>query len=132
MAKLLGRDQIFAAKDIQTEDVSVPEWDGIVRVKGMNGTERNDYESSLVKGRGKNATVNMQNAMAKMIAQTVIDEEGKAIFKQADVEELGRKSGKALSRVYGVAARLSGMTEEDMEELLGNSESAPNDTSTSN
>lgn len=132
MAKLLGRDQILKVNDISTEDVPVLEWGGAVRVKGLTGAERNDFEASMVQGKGKNASVNIKNATAKLVALTIIDEEGNLIFKPADVEALGKKSGKALSRVYEVSARLSGITEEDMEELTKNSESSPNDSSTSN
>lgn len=132
VVKMLGREDILSASDIVTEDVEVSEWGGTVRVKGMTGTERNEFEASLIIGKGKNATMNMKNAMAKLVAAAIIDQDGNAIFKPADVEALGNKSAKALARVYKVASSLSGLTEEDMEELTKNSESDPNDTFTSN
>jgi hypothetical protein len=120
MSKLLGRDAIFAVSDLQTEDVPVPEWGGTVRVKGLTGSERDAFEESCVSGKGKNASFKMTNIRAKLVAKTVVDEKGELIFKEADVEALGKKSGAALDRVFSVAQRISGITKEDIEELEKN------------
>lgn len=117
---LLSREAILEAKDIETKEVEVPEWGGSVLVKGLGGAQRNAYEQSLIKGQGKNAKMNLDNAMAKLVALTVVDEKGKPLFSQADVEALGRKSGKALARVYAVASELSGLTEDDVDALTKN------------
>ncbi len=62
---------------------------------------------------------------AKLVALCVIHPEtGERLFAPEDVDVLGRLSGAALARVFGVAARLGGLTDEDVEELEGNS-SAP-------
>lgn len=120
LSKLLGREAIFAVSDLQTEDVSVPEWGGTVRVKGLTGSERDAFEESCVSGKGKNVSFKMTNIRAKLVAKTVVDEEGNLIFKEADVEALGKKSGAALDRVFSVAQRISGITKEDIEELEKN------------
>lgn len=120
MSKLLSRESILAADDIKKELVSVPEWGGEVLVKALTGAERNDFEQSLVIKKGKDVDMNMKNATAKLCALTMVDEEGKRLFSDADVEALGAKSGSALSRVYEVASRLSGLTKADMDELTKN------------
>lgn len=120
MGKFLTRDDILQAKDINSKEVPVPEWGGVVLVKGLNGTQRNAYEESLIKMNGKNVGMNMQNATAKLVALTVVDEDGNQVFQQSDVEALGQKSGAALNRVYEVAQQLSGLSDKDMDELTGN------------
>ena len=55
------------------------------------------------------------------------DSQGKRVFNEADVEALGKKSGQELSKVYKVAQRLSGMSDEDIEELAKNFESGQPD-----
>lgn len=50
---------------------------------------------------------------------------------EADVKALGRKSALALNRVFEVAQRINGLTEEDMEELAGNLENGQSEDSTS-
>lgn len=120
---LLGKEDILRAKDTVTEDVPVPEWGGVVRVKGMTGRERDRWESSIVTvdKSGKAATPNMDNNRAKLVAATVVDEAGNLIFTAEDVGLLGNKSGAALERVVNVAMRLSGISSGDLEELAGNS-----------
>lgn len=133
MSKYLTRDAILAAQDIQREEVPVPEWKtagvDLVLVQGMNGGERDALEASMIKGKGKNSQVNLEDLRAKVVARCAIDEDGNRIFADADIPLLAKKSAAALNRVYEVAQRLSGITQEDVEELTKNSETAPSDDS---
>lgn len=125
MTQYLTKDQILAVDDTQYEDVPVPEWGGTVRVKSLTGKERDGLEASLIVGKGKNSNVNLNNLRAKLVARTIVDEDGKHIFSDEDITALGAKSAAALNRAYEVAQRLSGITQEDVEELTKNSETAP-------
>ena len=46
--KVLTRDKVRQAPDIEYEYVEVPEWGGTARVRGLTGTECDAYEASLV------------------------------------------------------------------------------------
>jgi len=133
MTKYLTREAIFAVNDIQREEVSVPEWktNGVemMLVQGMSGKERDELEASMIKGKGKNAQVNLENLRAKVVARSAVDEEGNKIFTDADIPALAMKSAAALNRVYEVAQRLSGITQEDVNELTKNSETAQSEDS---
>ena len=67
----------------------------------------------------------MRDLRAKLCSQTICDEDGKKLFTPADVKELSEKSALALQRVFEVAQRLSGLTEEDLEELGEGLEDSP-------
>lgn len=121
--KFLGRDAILAKQDIPVREVFIAEWDTHVRVKGLNARERDDYESSIMTGKGKNRDVLTRNMRAKLIVRSVVDELNKPLFAERDVEALGEKSAAALEKIFDVARELSGLSENDMEELLKNSES---------
>lgn len=120
----LTRDMIRSVKDIITETVFVPEWQASVVVRGMTGTERDAFEQSNIVGKGRNRDVNLRNYRAKLVIWSCIDEQGNRLFTEADADWLGEKSAAALSRIVDVASRLSGISEQDQEELVGNSESA--------
>lgn len=120
--KLLTKEQILGAQDIQTETVEVPEWGGAVIVRGMSGRERDSFEASMIKGKGKSASVNLENLRAKLVSKCVVDEAGKRLFSDDDIPALAAKSASALNHVYEAAQRLSGVTEEDVDELTKNSE----------
>jgi hypothetical protein len=113
----LTRDAILAAKDIQIEEVAVPEWDGKVFVKGMTGSERDKFEASIVEFRGTSQKMNLSNVRALLASLTVCDKSGIHLFTEADVIALGEKSAGALQRIFNVARRLSGLSPADVEEL---------------
>lgn len=127
----LTRDQIRNVTDIATETVFIQEWQASVIVRGMSGSERDAFEQSNIVGKGKNRDVNFRNYRAKLVIWSVVDEKGDRLFSETDAEWLGAKSAAALSRIVDVASRLSGISDSDAEELLGNSPDAPNDGSTS-
>ena len=130
--KYLTRAEVFEVDDLKIEDVKVDEWfGGTLRVRGLTGQGKDDYQISLMVSPGRTAEVNMQNASAKLVALCVIDEDGDLLFKEGDVLLLGKRSGKALDRVFSVAQRLSGLTSKDVEELTRNLGSGQNGDSTS-
>ncbi len=118
----LSREAILSADDLPRELVAVPEWGGDVYVKTLGGTERDAYEQSLIKGKGRKREMSLDDARAKLCAASICDENGTVLFTERDVGALGRKSSKALDRVFAVAQRLSGISDADVEELVGNSQ----------
>lgn len=128
----LTKQAILDSVDIGYEDVEVPEWGGIVRIRGLSGDERDRYEQSLVKFSGSNMQPTFSGARARLVAWSIVDGDGNRIFSDREIKLLGAKSAHALERVYEAARKLSGLTEEDIEEMVGNSASVQSDGSTSN
>jgi len=114
---LLTKDQILAADDIESEVIDVPEWGGAVRVATMTGEIRDRFEAACLAA-GEDA--NMDNVRAKMVAFSIVDEQGNLMFSPADVQALGGKSSKALDRVFDTSQRLSKITANEVEDLAKN------------
>jgi hypothetical protein len=128
----LSKDAILAAEDLETRDVPVPEWGGTVRLKALSGRERDAYEASCMQDRGKQGMVrNLLNVRAKLVARAIVDDKGERVFADTDANALGQKSAAALDRLFEIAAEMSRLSEDDMEELAGNSEAAPSGDSPS-
>lgn len=123
----LTKKQILEAQDLVTEVVSVPEWSGEVRVRSLSAAERDQFEDKIVKREGKRSRVILTDVRAKLAAACMIDEAGERLFSDAEVAALTKKSAAALQRVFDVAQRLAGITDEDAEELEKNSGSVPAD-----
>lgn len=132
---LLSRDQILTAQDIPTEDVDVAEWGGTVRVRGLSGAERDAFEASITGSqaskKGQSRQLRLDNLRARFVAMSIVDDAGVRVFSDADIKALGGKSAAALERVYEVGQRLSGLSDDDVEEMAGNSDAAPRGDSTS-
>jgi len=123
---MLTRDQILAASDLKTEIVDVPEWGGQVTVRTMTGAEKDEWEERLLAGSEEGSRkVTLKRIRATLLALTVVDESGKRLFADSDVERIAGKSAAAIDRVYEAASRLNRLSKQDVEELEKNSGSAP-------
>jgi hypothetical protein len=133
MGKLASREQILGVQDIGFEDIDmgdIPGWEGItVRVKDLSAGERDRLESSLVVERqvqgkrGKAITkreTNLENVRAVFCAACIVDENMQQIFFPDDIRALGRKSARALDRIFAIIRQRNGLSDEDVEELAGN------------
>ena len=119
---MLTRDAILAAAAVAAaglpfEYVDVPELGGQVRVQGRTGTQRDEWESSLIIGRGKRRDVNTKNVRAKLAVRSLVDEAGVRLFTEADADVLGQLSAIVLDRIYAAAQRVNGVRDEDVDEL---------------
>ena len=103
-----------------TETVPVPEWGGDVRLVGLSGAEQDAFEASRrikVNGVDQQSLVNFRAALCVLCLR---NEDGSPMFTAADATLLGKKSSRAIARIFPVAAKLSGMTKEDVEALEKN------------
>ncbi|MET9086168.1 phage tail assembly chaperone [Streptomyces sp. NPDC004237] len=123
----LNRDSILKASDIKTETVPVPEWDGDVILRGLTGEELDAYQAS--RRQVRNAGTKQQelvliqdNARASLLVKCIIDESGERVFTDQDAGLLGMKNGKVLDKLFDVASALSGLSDDEQEEMEGNSE----------
>ncbi len=114
----LTRAAILDADDIDIKRVDVPEWGGHVFVKTMGGVERDAIEERIVATPGKER--NLSNLRAIITAASVCTDKGALLFSEEDIVALGAKSALALDRVFDVSKRMSGLTNDDVEELVGN------------
>lgn len=131
MSTVLTREQIKSVDDRQVEFVAVPEWspndpEAGVWVHGLTGAARDSFEFAMLeqkKGpKGKvTQEVNLRNLRAKLVVRSAYTSDdpktAQPVFTEADAEWLGTKSAAALQRVYSTAQRLSGLSNEDVEEL---------------
>lgn len=135
MPTVLSREDILNAKDTKIEFVETPEWapddpDAGVYVKGLSGVARDSFEMAMLEqrritsaqGKKKNVqVVNLKNLRAKLVVRCAVDhpdpELAHEIFTMADVEALGEKNAAPLNRIYAKARELSGLSDEDVDEL---------------
>ena len=130
----LNRAAILAAKDIPSEPVDVPEWadpetgDCTVYVRGLTGDELDDFQGSIRQfrrsfdGKGMEPVLVQQGMHAKLLVKCLVDEAGERLFEDSDAAALGAKAGAVVDRLYDIASRLSGLSEEEKEEMEGNSD----------
>lgn len=124
-----AREKLLGAKS-PTERVYVKELDETYILRGMTGAERDAFEASCFEGKGKRRDFSMKNLRAKLVACCVIDEDGARLFSDEDAAVLGEIRADILDRLFSVAQRLSGLRQEDVDEL-GLSSDTPSRSATS-
>jgi len=111
---MLDRKSIFKAVDLDIKKVPVPEWGGDVYVRGLTARERDHFEMSI------GAAANLENLRARLVVLTLCTDDGERLFKDSDAIELGKKNAQVMNRLFDVARQMSGMSDQDVEELEGN------------
>jgi hypothetical protein len=117
----LGRDAMLSTKKDAKKIHQVPAFGGVVFFKEFTPSARDAFEASLVVGKGKKAKVSTKNIRAKMLAALVVDQKGRRIFKDIDVGEIGELPGPEVEKVYQAIQEVNKLSDEDIEELAGNS-----------
>ena len=137
---LLDRKKLLTKEKLTTVKVELGDGD-FVFVREMTGRERDNFEQSLLKrvvskdGKGKEV-VTFEQALsdfrAKLAVCTLSDEEGNALLQPGDYPVLSQAmSASKLEKILTEAQKLNKITEEDKEELVGNSEAVPDGNSSS-
>jgi len=127
----LKRDEILAQMDIPSEEVPMPEWGGTVRVRGLSGEQRDEFDkSTMAEGPDGRLKQDATNYRAKLVVRCLVDEQNELLFDpERDVRLLASKGACAIDRLYKVCCRLSGMGVTAHEGAVKNSEAAPSDGS---
>lgn len=116
---VMSRDEILGQDDIKTVPITVPEWGGkVVLLKGLSGTERDEFEAT----NRRNGETKLTNIRARFLVRCIVNENGTRIFADQDAAALGKKSSKAIDRLWDAAGELNGNSEQAVEETEGNSE----------
>lgn len=123
----LTREAILGQADRVVEAVDVPEWGGVVYVRSLTGAERDQFEASIVQRNGKDTRTNLRNLRARLVVLAACDADGQPIFKAEDAAALGAKNAAPLDRLFAAAQRLSGLRDNDVQEMAENFESIPGD-----
>ena len=124
------RDKIFAAKDIPSENLHVPEWEVDLVIKGMTAGERvtlmqNAYDV-------KTEQVNMSRVYPDVVVSCAYDPEtDEPVFSDSDKDALMSKSSAAIEKIADVGLRLSGIGKDQQDAAGKDSSSTPNDDTSS-
>lgn len=113
------RDQILNADDSRNETVVVPEWDDAkIDVHAMTITEQTKFLKSVSsQDKGGQTRINQERFAVQLVIASAFDPDtGKKLFEPADADTLAQKSAKAVDRVFKIAAALSGLGVDPVEE----------------
>jgi hypothetical protein len=118
----LTKEAILACSDVQYQEVEVPEWGGIVRLRSLTGDGREAYEVlAIQRSRGpKESDMDITGLRARLLSLTIVSDENELVFAEADVAALNKKSADVINRLFEIAATMNGLDVKAQEELEKN------------
>lgn len=128
---LLTAQQIIDADDILHEDVPCPEWGGDVRIKMLDGNELDAYRREYKEANDAHYSRGFCEDITGrelFLSHVCCDESGGRLFNASQVEALGKKSCKALERLYSRALALNYPSTEELRKNSSTGESGGTDT----
>ncbi len=114
---MLNREEILSKVALKTEKVLVEEWGGEVLVSEMSGASRDAWEQSISEKDGSGKLVSPR---AKLVIFTVVGESGERLFKDDDLEAIGKLSSFALEKLCAVSMRINGLGSESVSDSKKN------------
>ena len=126
-------ETVLAIEDLPVAAVDLPLWGakGTFFIKSMTGEERDDYDLECYqRSTGYDDPVlATKGVKALLVALTLVDAQGERVFMTDQAPALATKSARMLNIAADVAMHHNGLTKADIEDLSGNSESGPSDSS---
>ena len=111
--------------DYSFEDIELPVLGQIVRVRALLADERREFISAFTNTRykiGSGIEAVRKRIEDSLLHRTVIEEDGKYLFKSGDLKDPPGLVGEDRKAVLDAALFLSGLTDDDIEEWAqGNS-----------
>jgi len=123
------REMLLKPVERPSEVVELPEiGEGVsVIVTGMTAKERSDFDQQFVSRKGEPMKKRIAEGRERIVVACCRDEDGKRLFTADDVTQLGKQSGIIIERIVNAAQRTSGMTKDELEGAIKNSEETPDD-----
>jgi hypothetical protein len=126
----LSLEQLLGAVDTPIEKIYVKPLNGYLYVKGLTGEERDEWEKTIVRGRGKKAKV-VQNVRAHLLARCLVTRAGVPLMNPGLIARLGKVRADIIGPAYDLAAKLSGISDDDLDELEGHTSDGTNSATSS-
>lgn len=111
------RDQLLALK-IPTATVKVAGIDGLVSLRGLTASERDQWEQHVYSERDIKKGV--KNIRASLVVRCLTTEAGVRLFTDAEMDQVGAMPASVIDKLYEHCQHLSGLGAKDAEELEKN------------
>lgn len=125
---LLTREALLGATGCPEEAAYVPGLNSWVVVRGLTGESLDAYHQAITVGKGKNRDVNIANLRTKLLVLSLYTAVpvpgtkdqftgGVRLLTPDDAPALSKIRGDVIGQLFPIAQKLSGMSDEEVDEL---------------
>lgn len=113
----------------QKIDVPVPELgEGkVIPIWGMTPRERSEFEDKQSRLSKDQRAKQKTQIRERILVECCRNDDGVQLFTLQQIEQLGKRRGDVVERLVNVALETSGFTTKDVEDIVKNSDAAPED-----
>lgn len=101
------------------------------QLRSLTERERSEYERKMLDKKGNVDGDKLLVAKCRLIIMCVVDQNGEPVFREAQIQELMDTDSALTNHLYSQCKKHCGFDEDDIERLVGNSESTTVDDSPS-
>lgn len=113
---VLTKEGLMEALTLDYEDVEL-EGIGKVRVRALTAGEYDIYQDKLFKIKGSEVKQDFKELTSSLLCFALCGEDMKSLFTQDEIKNL---PAKPIRKLYSIAQKLNGETDEGREEIEGN------------
>ncbi len=118
---LTSRTAILATDDLHRETVHVAPWKDSVLIRELTVDENEEFQKRII-AQGGEGPSKYDKVQAHLVVLSVIDKKGNRVFADTDIEELGRKSARAVKIIFDAAMKLNRLDEQAIDDAEKNSD----------
>lgn len=118
----LDKSAFLKPVPVDLVEFEIPELGGSVFIRGMTVVERSKFERQFRTRKGDTNERKMNEIRQRMLIACVCNSDGQQLLNEADVEAIGKQRADIVERLVNAAQIACGMSTDDMEDLVKNSE----------
>lgn len=107
--KLTSKAAILELQDRPVHEFHVPSWDATVFVRELTAYQRDNFGATM----DTDDPQNVATLRSRLIALSLVDDDGELLFSQSEVKDLGGKSSKAIDELWDFIRELNGMVADE-------------------
>ncbi len=126
---LLNKQSFLDLDDLERKRVVLNARGDFVFVKALTALERDQWEDAVAERREASGNKkSVEGALALLVIASAVDDQGRPMFTEDDLDRLQKKSARTLGILADRAMSLSGITKEDLEALQKKSDAPTGDS----
>ncbi len=121
---LTTRNELLGLTKRRFKTIDIPELDLTFRIQSLTEREKSEYETALLTKTGRGVSrERLTDAARRLMVLCLVDDDNNRLLEAGDVSALSQLDAIVAAKIYNECQTHCGFGEEDIEQIVKNSES---------
>jgi len=121
---LTTRNELLGLTKRRHKTIEIPELGLTFRIQSLTEREKSEYETALLTKTGRSVSrERLTDAARRLMVLCLVDDSGERLLEQGDVNALSQLDSIVAAKIYNECQTHCGFGEDDIEQIVKNSES---------